>query len=154
MKYNEVLFAYYFLIFSMMAIGIFVFSVAIFNTIRNEMDKVGFCNETQVVIDLRKQTSALQDSLIEYNSFALAVKEVGDIPYDRESSNCYDHSKALQQELRDMDIASSIMVNDDRSHAWLAVWIESTKGEFVSPFTDKNFSVMEARDHNLNVVCN
>ena len=71
--------------------------------------------------------------------------------YDRETNNCYDHTKKLQKELAKADIASSIFINKDRSHAWLGVWIEAVKGTFIS--STNKFEVLEVRDENLKVIC-
>ncbi len=61
-----------------------------------------------------------------------AVIDVAEIPYRNPGANCYDHSKMLQERLREEDIQSSIYVNHDRSHAWVAVWINATTGRFVT----------------------
>lgn len=80
-----------------------------------------------------------------------ALSEIDPSDYNRQTNNCYDHSKWLQKELAENDIASSIMINQDRTHAWLAVWVEATNGHFLS--AGKNWDILEVRDKNLNVIC-
>jgi hypothetical protein len=70
--------------------------------------------------------------------------------YNRETNNCYDQSQELQQWLAKFGIQSSIFINKDRNHAWLAVWVEATDGTFNIRGTH---DILEVRDENLNVIC-
>lgn len=79
-------------------------------------------------------------------------------PYDKEENNCYDRSQALQKRLKELNIESSILINEKRNHAWVAVWIEPDTGTFVE--IDRNFrgaeefyKPFELRDHNNKVIC-
>lgn len=86
-----------------------------------------------------------EDALNRFSSLYQATSEIGQIPYDASFSDCYDHSKLLTQKLAERNIRSSIMVNKDRSHAWVAVWIEATSGQFV-PIKDGEQKLLEIRD--------
>lgn len=86
----------------------------------------------------------------------VAMHDVGSQPYANPGNNCYDHSKALQKQLAAAGMESSIFVNGDRTHAWLAVWIETTTGKFVPPKAAASFpydTLIEVRDRSLGVVC-
>lgn len=77
-----------------------------------------------------------------YNVFRRAVLEIGYRPYSN-NYDCYDHSKDLQSELRELDIESSILINSGRDHAWIGVWIETTEGKFINP--NHNLHILEVR---------
>lgn len=126
--------------------GLFVLIVSLDDIVIEELksEKLGL---QQDVIALNAK---LEESR-KYNKFQNALDKVSQQPYDREENNCYDHSQRLQAELADEGIESSIMVNNDRSHAWLAVWVESLRGTFIEP---DRFSVLEVRDKDLKVICN
>lgn len=87
----------------------------------------------------------------EFNPFSKAMDNIGSIPWNATYDNCYDHSKQLSAALAKDGIMSSIMINGNRSHAWVAVWIEATTGHFVNP-KDVNSSsalypsIFEVRD--------
>ena len=94
-----------------------------------------------------------------YDNFQKALAEVDAVPYDKEAQNCYDHSKLLQQKLEEHNIKSSIFINKERNHAWVAVWLETDDGSFVG--VDKDFRgakdfyyPIEVRDNNQEVICN
>ena len=93
----------------------------------------------------------LQLEFQEYDNFTKAMTEVGKMPYNRETFNCYDHSQALVEALGRNGIASSIMINEERSHSWVVAWIDSVSGEFIEP--NNPFVILEVRDDNLRVVC-
>ena len=84
-----------------------------------------------------------------YNRFTAAVEEVSIKPWSKEN-NCYDHSKLLQQKLKDQGIASSIFITPTRDHAFVGVWVEATTGNLIAP---DRYQVGELRDYNLNVIC-
>lgn len=84
-----------------------------------------------------------------YNKFTAKVEEISQDPW-AEDNNCYDHSKALQQALKKDNIASSIFITPTRDHAFIAVWIEATTGNFIKP---DRYELGEARDYNLKVIC-
>ena len=86
-------------------------------------------------------------SLERFSTFYQVISSVGQIPYDSDFANCYDHSKLMTQKLAENNIMSSIMVNEDRSHSWVAVWIEATTGQFM-PVEDvvNNRNLLEIRD--------
>ena len=86
------------------------------------------------------------------SGLAAALEEVGSMPYDRRYLNCYDHSKLLVAALAKRNMTSSIMVNSDRSHAWVAVWVEANTGRFV-PTDNKFGKLLEVRDPKLSVIC-
>ena len=95
------------------------------------------------------QASAALNECRQFNPFQQAMASVGSIPYDAQFNNCYDHSKELAAALGKQGIKSSVMVNKDRTHAWLAVWIEATTGHFISPENAKQplyQNIMEVRD--------
>lgn len=79
-----------------------------------------------------------------FNPFQQAMQKIGSIPYDANFANCYDHSKLLAKELEKSGIKSSIFVNKDRSHAWIAVWIEANTGRFMLP--ENAQQLLEVRD--------
>src|SRR5690242_17329229 len=59
--------------------------------------------------------------LSEHDALSRATEQVAAVPYENPGANRYDHSKALVKMLADAGIESSIFVNADRSHAWVAV---------------------------------
>lgn len=77
-----------------------------------------------------------------YNLFQQAVSKIGKKPYS-EDYDCYEHAKDLQKELRDLDIESSILINEGRDHALNCAWIESITGQFISPEND--YKIIEIR---------
>lgn len=77
-----------------------------------------------------------------YNIFQQAIKEIGEKEYSEEY-DCYDHAVDLQKKLRENNIESSIFINDGENHVWLGIWLETTKGEFISP--DSNYKIRETR---------
>ena len=87
----------------------------------------------------------------QYNIFRKILDKATPLDYDRETNNCYDQTKRMQQELLDIDIESSIFINKDRDHSWLGIWVEATTGDFISPQND--FQIMELRDKDLNAIC-
>ena len=116
--------------------------------LKNENDKIS----TENYVNKNRLNQSIQN-----NKLQSAIDEVGKIPYNSSYANCYDHSKLLQKKLAENDITSSIFINKGRTHAWVAVWIEVTKGNlgFESNFIPvKNpFELLEVRDSNLNVIC-
>jgi len=100
---------------------------------------------------LTREIKSLRDELSQKDFFYQALQEIDPTDYDRESNNCYDHSKVLQQKLLAKGIQSNIMINSARDHAWLAVWVESTNGTF--KIRGINQTILEVRDENLKVVC-
>lgn len=87
---------------------------------------------------------ACHASLVEFSAFYKALDSVGQIPYDSDFATCYDHSQSLSKALAEQNIKSSILVNGDRSHAWVAVWVEANTGQFV-PMSDDS-TILEVRD--------
>jgi hypothetical protein len=91
------------------------------------------------------------DSFAGTSEFYSVLADVASVPYSNPGGNCYDHSKELQGRLAQKGIESSILINNDRSHAWVAVWIEANTGHFVS--TDNRYGgVMEMRGRDQEVV--
>jgi hypothetical protein len=84
--------------------------------------------------------------------FQKLLTEIDYSDYNQQTNNCYDHSKALQKKLAAAGIKSSIAVNKDRTHAWVMVWVESTRGTFM-PATNTQ-KILELRDENLEVILN
>jgi hypothetical protein len=108
--------------------------------------KIGQVSEEQEI--LRAKTWTIEQDLIsnfirrnherviEYNQtnvFRTALAQINPKDYNRQDNNCFDHSLALQTELRKAGIESSIFINENRNHAWVAVWVESTNGNFIHP---------------------
>lgn len=98
------------------------------------------------------RTAFCMDVLKGHSRLAEISATVASIPYQNPGANCYDHSKLLQKQLAAAGIASSIMINHDRSHAWVAVWMEANTGAFVPPGLPYG-PVLELRDEKLNVFC-
>lgn len=94
----------------------------------------------------------IEATVAERDKLSRALEDVGSVPYANPGMNCYDHSKLLQRELAKAGIESSIVINADRSHAWVAVWVEANTGRFVPP--DNRYGpVIEMRDERLDVIC-
>jgi len=87
----------------------------------------------------------------EYNPFQRTLKEIGGRTY-RKEYNCLDHTVDLYDELEKEGIKSVILISENREHAWIGVYIESTEGNFIDP--SKELKIIEIRDGNLNVICN
>lgn len=92
-----------------------------------------------------------EEFVLQVSDLSRALRTVGSRAYDRETYNCYDHSKDLQTLLAESEIESSIFINRGRTHAWVAVWVEANTGQFISP--DNSFYPLEIRDAELNVIC-
>ena len=107
------------------------------------MGRVTGQNDSKSEINTVEENTC-KDIVKEFSSLYKATSEIGSIPYDSSFSDCYDHSKLLTKKLEKMNIKSSIMVNEDRSHAWVAVWIEATSGQFIP--VDKQEKILEIRD--------
>jgi len=88
--------------------------------------------------------------LRKYNKFADAIIKVGRREWSNDN-NCYQHSQDLGQALADLDIMSIIIVNKDRSHAWLCPWIETVGGDFIG--MKNNYNILEIRDKDRNMLC-
>ena len=123
------------------AFGIFVSAVVVRDRQRTE----------DATLDAQIALHQCQADLGATSNFENIAEKIGSVPYDKVNNNCYDHSKAMTKALADAGIASSIIVNKDRSHAWVAVWIEGTTGRFISPKNAQN--VLEMRDAKTDVVC-
>lgn len=95
--------------------------------------------------------NTIVDDVAQCNVFKKTLADV-DKTYNRASNNCLDHAVALQDKLRAIGIESSIFVNENRNHAWLAVWIEATNGSFIDP-AKNNLHPIEVRSDRFNVVC-
>ena len=103
--------------------------------------------KSQALLDIKE----VKNNLSKHSDLTRAITLVGQIPYDADYNNCYDHSKTLMKALQDKDIASSILINKNRTHAWIAVWIEATTGKFIP--TDNIYQILEIRDENHKVIC-
>lgn len=103
---------------------------------------IWYKNQTKVFI---AKEESCQYALERFSTLHQVISSVGQIPYDSDFANCYDHSKLMTQKLAENNIRSSIMVNEDRSHSWVAVWIEATTGQFV-PIEGGEQNVLEIRD--------
>jgi hypothetical protein len=95
----------------------------------------------------------IMDYRVKYAQFNIFKKilderDIGD--YDKLTNNCYQQSQDIQKKLKKIGIESSIAVNEDRSHAWLLVWVEATDGTFIVPGDKK---IYEIRDYKLDVIC-
>lgn len=117
-------------------------------------------NAWQLKIALDEQLAINADDLVRlnqlateyknYNVFAAALAAV-DKEYNRANNNCFDHSVALQQELRKRGVESSIFINENRNHAWIGVWVEATSGDFIDP-TKNNLHPIELRSDRNTVI--
>lgn len=108
----------------------------------------------KVVDQLQKTTIQMKEWREEYHQYNIFLKALGNRDpnkYEKNFYNCYDQSQELQKELQEVGIKSSIMVNEGRTHAWLAVWVEATSGKFKILSGDQH--LLEVRDENLNVIC-
>lgn len=83
-----------------------------------------------------------------YNKFTADVERISQEAWAPEN-NCYDHSKALQKVLKDDGIASSIFITPTRDHAFIAVWVEATTGNFIKP---GRYDLGEVRDYDLKAI--
>lgn len=72
-----------------------------------------------------------KSTLNEFSAFNRAIEKIGTIPYNSDGANCYDQSKLMTAAFAEEGIKSSIIIKGDRSHSWVAVWIEATSGRFV-----------------------
>ena len=103
-----------------------------------------------------KEKVGIEDSLKEQRLLTGIVNIVGDTPYRNPGNNCYDSSKKIVNELDKLGVQSSILINKDRTHAWVALWIEATTGKLVKKDDIDRISytpIVEIRDKNLNVLC-
>lgn len=92
------------------------------------------------------------DAIDQVGVFSKALWDVGHIPYRNPGMNCLDHSVELQRRLAEMNIESSIYINEGRKHAWVAVWVDAVNGKFIP--TNTNYKpVLEVRDRNMKVIC-
>ncbi|MCK4554889.1 hypothetical protein KAU19_08115 [Candidatus Parcubacteria bacterium] len=104
-----------------------------------------------LTLESRRNKERLQECK-KYPLFEQAVSKIGDrTKYDLEDYNCVDFSKDLVKELEEIGIKSNIAISDDRSHAWVLVWIETITGKFVRP--EKALGILELRDQEMNVIC-
>jgi len=99
------------------------------------------------------ESTTLLKSLERFSPLHTVTSKIGSIPYDVEYADCYDHAKLMTAELEKENIKSSIFVNEDRSHVYVAVWIEPNTGRFVLPYNDAQ--ILEIRDGSnvTNVQC-
>ena|SRR3990167_3867841 len=104
-------------------------------------------NRTRIAEVSEAKEQSCRFALEQFSTLYQVISSVGQIPYDSDFANCYDHSKLMTKKLAESNIMSSIMVNEDRSHSWVAVWIEATTGQFM-PIEDKvnNRNLLEIRD--------
>lgn len=128
-----------------LSLMLFQYFPQVTNNLLNRNEKLADQN-----IELIKENHELKNKLGESNIFKKLLKSIEGDKYDRSYNNCLDYSSRLQMALRENGIESSIMVRDDRGHAWLGVWIESTSGDFVPINT--GWDILELRDYNLNVI--
>jgi hypothetical protein len=85
-----------------------------------------------------------KDALNQFSTLHRVVDEVGVIPYDADFANCYDQSQLLTAKLAEENVKSSIIIKEDRTHAYVAVWLEATTGQFVP--IDDDATILEIRD--------
>lgn len=135
--------------FLIIVIIVLVFALVEIDGFNNQIKDRSRSQELQIR-GLTKQLTKQIETCKSYNVFIEAVTKISKIPYTEEF-DCYDHSKALQTELRELDIESSIMINGGRDHAWVAIWIESVTGNFIP--IDHQYKILEVRDQNLVPVC-
>ena len=88
----------------------------------------------------------------EFSLFTQAVAQIGNRTYDLDNYNCVNFSKDLVKELEGIGIKSNIAISEDRTHAWVVVWIEATTGGFIRPET--NLGILELRDEEMKIICN
>lgn len=126
---------------------IFIISFLYWNEILigNSIKKISEGLDSRVRILEKERQSYLRWAL-----FSKLATQIGKIPWSEEF-DCYDHSKALQKLLKENGIESSIMVNSNRDHAWLALWVDANTGNLMTP--DHEYVLKEVRDHNLQTIC-
>lgn len=107
---------------------------------------IEFQNIKQEIKHCKKELKECQN----YNPFKQALSKIDPNKYG-ENYDCLNFTRDLQEELRKLNIESSIFINKNRDHAWLAVWIESTKGEFIG--INREFELLEVRDNEMKVIC-
>ena len=117
---------------------------------QDRLSKASAGSDAEIAM-LKGQVNECREISNKFNVFSHDVAQIGSEPYDAKANNCYDHSKAMVKALADDGIQSSIMVDEGRNHAWVAVWIEATTGQFMTP--DTPYRVVEVRDQKLNVIC-
>lgn len=88
----------------------------------------------------------------EFSLFKQAKIKIGSRVWDKGNYDCVDFSVDLAEELKKVGIKSSIAIAEERTHAWVLVWIEATTGEFVNP--DSELEILEIRDGEMEVICN
>jgi hypothetical protein len=88
----------------------------------------------------------------DYAILSGVLEDVANVPYSPIGANCYDHSKQLVNKLYLEGFQSSIMVNSDRTHAWVAVWIDANTGRLIR-VGQGNQKLLELRDRSLKVIC-
>ena len=101
--------------------------------------------------ELKEDYDELLETYTQHDALTkvLATRNMRD--YDKETNNCYQQAQWLQKEFLKVGIESSIMINQDRSHAWIAPWIEPTNGSY-KVWGDQNIG--EVKDNTYQVVCN
>jgi len=116
-------------------ICIFVFlimSLAVFSYIRfleNKFEEIELVCKTKATLYVSSET---------YIDFDKALKEIAFQEYDRETHNCVNFSKELKEKLEDIGIKSEVIYGkqDGKNHAWIGVFIEPQRAEFISPDED------------------
>ena len=113
-------------------------------------------------IPLSQQIISLESKLAEhierlenceqFSLFKQAAIKIGSRTWDENDYNCVDFSIDLVKELKESGIKSSIAIAEERTHAWVLVWIEATTGEFVNP--DSELEILEIRNGKMEVICN
>lgn len=101
---------------------------------------------------IKEEYALLEKDFFQYNKFREVLAKHDMKYYDRENNNCYQQSQQIQKELLTHGIRSSIFINNDRSHAWLGIWVEATDGSF--DVRGNQGPLAEVRDDTLRVVCN
>ena len=108
---------------------------------------------------LRQQHESLRacgDQLRRIHAVVGSARTIARIPYDKKANNCYDHSKALVEDLAGWGVDSYIAVTEGGRHAFVLVGMEPTPG---NPNAGSFASlgaygpITEIRDRNLNVIC-
>lgn len=87
----------------------------------------------------------------EYSLFKQAKIKIGNRKWDEDNYNCIDFSIDLVEELKKAGIKSSVAIGEERTHAWILVWIEATTGEFILAETD--LEILEIRNEKMKVIC-
>lgn len=138
MKMLSQRFYFYFLIFFVVLIfGLFFFK---FQELNKEIEAIV---STQISVPKT-------DTCRQFNEFKTIMAGRDMKNYKNPGNNCYDQSKAVQEQLKASGIASSLMIGKDRAHAWLGIWVDATDGSFVAP---GRYSVMEVRQTPTHVIC-